>query len=99
MSDKPLTDEDFDCSTGWIKDSVQSAKRLLKQKIGNNYPKDIFTPISDKEYMKINELLKKEMGFPIDRVSADLMRIKGQIDIEMIDACFQISDKAEKVVR
>ena len=30
MTDKPLTAEDFDCSAGWIKDSVKAAKRLLK---------------------------------------------------------------------
>jgi hypothetical protein len=33
MTNYPITEEDFDCSVGWIKDSVKAAKRLLKQKL------------------------------------------------------------------
>jgi hypothetical protein len=38
------------------------------------YPLDIFPNISSDEISKINALLKKEMGFPIDRLSAYIMR-------------------------
>ena len=40
----------------------------------NPYPEDIFTPIPKEDFAKINELLKKEMGYPIDRLSGNIGR-------------------------
>ncbi|MDD4892419.1 MAG: hypothetical protein PHH73_00270 [Candidatus Rickettsiella isopodorum] len=41
----------------------------------NPYSKNIFTPLTDDEYKKINELLKKEMGFSLDKLSGNILRI------------------------
>ncbi len=38
------------------------------------YPEDIFPKITNNEWKKINKLLMKELGFPLDRVSANLNR-------------------------
>ena len=40
----------------------------------NPYPKDIFLPISKEDFNKINNWLKKELGYPIDRLSGNLGR-------------------------
>ncbi len=40
--------------------------------INNPYPENIFTPIPKEDYSKINNLLKKEMGYPIDRLSGNI---------------------------
>jgi hypothetical protein len=49
-------------------------KELLERLPKNPYPEDIFTPITVIEWKKLNKLIKKEMGFSLDRVSGDLMR-------------------------
>ena len=61
--------------------SAQSAERLQNmiddasdELPVNPYPESIFTPVTDEQYKKINELLIKEMGFPIDRLSGDIGR-------------------------
>ena len=41
---------------------------------GNPYPKDVFLPIPKEDFDKINDLLKKEMGYSIDRLSGDIGR-------------------------
>jgi len=46
----------------------------LDLKEENPYPEDIFPEITDKEWKKINELLKKELGFPLDRVAGNINR-------------------------
>ena len=40
----------------------------------NPYPEDIFTPIPKEDFAKINNLLKKELGYPIDRLSGHIGR-------------------------
>ena len=40
----------------------------------NPYPKDVFLPIPKEDFDKINDLLKKEMGYSIDRLSGDIGR-------------------------
>jgi hypothetical protein len=40
----------------------------------NPYSEDIFIPISKEDFAKINDLLKKKMGYPIDRLSGCLGR-------------------------
>jgi len=44
----------------------------LRQK--NPYPKTIFPEITVEEYKKINELLIKNLGFPLDRLSGNIGR-------------------------
>jgi len=39
------------------------------------YPKDIFPEITNNEWKKINELLQKELGFPLDRVAGNINRM------------------------
>ena len=40
----------------------------------NPYPKDVFLPIPKEDFDKVNDLLKKEMGYSIDRLSGNLGR-------------------------
>ncbi len=40
----------------------------------NPYPEDIFLPIPKEDFDKINDLLKKEMGYSIDRLSGNMGR-------------------------
>ena len=40
----------------------------------NPYPEDIFLPIPKEDFNKINDLLKKEMGYSIDRLSGNMGR-------------------------
>ena len=40
----------------------------------NPYPEDVFLPIPQEQYDKIHELLKKEMGMPIDRLMGHIGR-------------------------
>ena len=56
--------------------SVEIYEKLKKEikDIQNPYPEYLFTQMTDKEWLKINKLLKKEMGFPLDKVSGNLMR-------------------------
>ena len=51
----------------------EKLKKEIKD-IQNPYPEYLFTQMTDKEWLKINKLLKKEMGFPLDKVSGNLMR-------------------------
>jgi len=59
---------------------------LEKMKISNPYPEDVFMPIPKEDFIKINDLLKKEMGYPIDRLSGNFGRkiYKGIIE-DLID--------------
>ena len=41
----------------------------------NPYPEKIFPPIEEEEWRRIDELLRKELGFPLDRVSGNIGRI------------------------
>ncbi|HDJ96538.1 MAG TPA: hypothetical protein ENG45_00515 [Candidatus Aenigmarchaeota archaeon] len=47
---------------------------MKEQPQNNPYPEDIFTPISKEEWKKINEVLKRELGVPLDRVSGNIGR-------------------------
>jgi len=40
----------------------------------NPYPEDIFPEITKEEWKKIDELLKRELGFPLDRVAGNINR-------------------------
>ena len=62
-----------------IVDLLQQSEKY-KEKINilmsreNPYPEDIFTPIPKEDFAKINDLLKKELGYPIDRLSGHIGR-------------------------
>jgi len=43
-------------------------------KVKNLYPEDVFPEITEEEWKRIDELLKKNMGFSLDRVSANICR-------------------------
>jgi len=40
----------------------------------NPYPEDVFLPVEKEDFNKINNLLKKEMGYSIDRLSGNMGR-------------------------
>jgi hypothetical protein len=40
----------------------------------NPYPEDVFLPIKKEDFDKIDDLLKKEMGYSIDRLSGSMGR-------------------------
>jgi len=40
----------------------------------NPYPEDVFLPIPEEDFDKINDLLKKEMGYSIDRLFGNMGR-------------------------
>ena len=40
----------------------------------NPYPEDVFLPIEKEDFNKINGLLKREMGYSIDRLSGNIGR-------------------------
>lgn len=66
-------------------DKVEQVKSLLqqgekcRQKVDtlisqNPYPEEIFTPIPKEDFIKIDDLLKKELGYPLDRLSGNIGR-------------------------
>jgi len=59
--------------------------QFLEEK--NPYPKEIFPPIPKEDFNKINDLLKKEMGYPIDRLSGNIGRKLYKSIIEVIKEC------------
>jgi len=53
------------------KEAIEFLENFLKN---NPYPENIFTPIPEEDFTKINDLLKKEMGYPIDRLFGNMGR-------------------------
>jgi len=53
------------------KEAIEFCEKLLTS---DPYSEDIFLPIPKKDFTKINELLKREMGYPLDRVSGNVGR-------------------------
>lgn len=41
----------------------------------NPYPETVFRKITDEEFIKIHEILQREMNMPIDRLSGEYMRM------------------------
>lgn len=54
----------------------ESLKRNLIEVLEkeNPYPEDVFLPIEKGDFDRINDLLKKEMGYSIDRLSGNMGR-------------------------
>ena len=53
------------------KEAIEFLENFLKN---NPYPENIFTPIPEEDFTKINNLLKKGMGYPIDRLFGNMGR-------------------------
>jgi hypothetical protein len=75
----------------YLTTDIKSALSGLKHEIDGktHYPLDIFPPITSEQYLAINDLLRAAFGFTLDRVSADLMRRKADIDLEAVDKWFE----------
>ena len=54
-----------------VKEAIEFLERLLTS---DPYSEDIFLPIPKEDFTKINELLKKELGYPLDRLSGNIGR-------------------------
>jgi len=54
-----------------IEEVITFLERLLTS---DPYSEDIFLPIPKEDFTKINELIKKEMGYPLDRLSGNIGR-------------------------
>ena len=87
---KPLTKEKLLPPLGHkvLTIEVEGAVRGLKEKISGKYPKDLFPEITKKQYLRINELLLSKMHMSLDRLSANLMRRKERIDLQLVDEWF-----------
>jgi hypothetical protein len=69
----------------------QNIDRLISK---NPYPEDIFTPIPKEDFAKINDLLKKEMGYPLDRLSGHIGR---EFHKSLIETLKEMLDESSKV--
>ena len=47
---------------------------LRQRRMRHPYPSDVFRPVPKTAWPKLNAFCQNELRFPIDRVSADLMR-------------------------
>jgi len=58
------------------------ALKGLKQDIGGaRYSKELYPPIPNEDYKKINNFLMKNFGYPLARITADTMRKRVQNNI------------------
>lgn len=60
-----------------LSDTAQAIRDYYLEKVNeieNPYPEDLFAIIPKEDYKKINELLIKEMGYPLDRLSGNIGR-------------------------
>lgn len=78
-----------------MKESIQFLERLLTS---DPYSEDIFLPIPKKDFTKINELLNREMGYPLDRLSGNIggelyKSFKNSKEINDIIELFQQGEK------
>ena len=62
--------------------NVEKLIQFLEEK--NPYPEEIFPPIPEEDFNKINDLLKRKMGYPIDRLSGNIGRRLYKSIIEVI---------------
>lgn len=69
------------CSN-WYEEGFTEGQRKAKDEIikmiddfVNPYPEDIFPKLTDKEYKKVHEILIKELGITLDRVSANIGKV------------------------
>jgi len=71
------------------------------------YPEDVFPNITNEEWQKIDKIIQKEMGFSLDRISANINRkiwnnMKDWFLIRIKSACefyLEYKDKPELLVK
>jgi len=78
-----------------IKEAIKFLEGLLTS---DPYSKDIFLPIPKEDFTKINDLLKREMGYPLDRISGNVGRelyksLKNSKELRDIISLLQQGDK------
>jgi hypothetical protein len=75
----------------YLTTDIKSALSGLKHDIDGKtyYPLDIFPAITSEQYLAINELLIAKLGITIDRLAANLIRRKADIDLEAVDKYFE----------
>lgn len=66
----------------------QALQRIVDniENIEDPYPKTLFIPITSEQWAEINDLLTEHMGFPIDRVSGNLMGRGRKVGIHQVKA-------------
>jgi len=67
-----------------IKDKI---KQLLEFDLNPKkiYPKDIFPEIHPELFEEINQELQNKFEFPLDRLSAHLMRMRLEVDRKLVE--------------
>ena len=80
--------------------AIEFLERLLTS---DPYSEDIFLPIPKKYFTKINELLRKEVGYPLDRLSGNIGRelyksLKNSKEINEIIALLQQGEKYRLII-
>lgn len=55
-------------------DRAEEIREAMVKAVHDKYPETVFLPVSDEEYVKVNEAVKEAIGRPIDAVSADTIR-------------------------
>jgi len=62
-------------------------KKLLEFDLNPDkiYPKDIFPEITQKQLSQIDNYLRQTQGFPLDRLSAYLMRMRLEVDRKLVE--------------
>ena len=83
-----------------IQEAIEFLERLLTS---DPYSEDIFLPIPKKDFTKINELLRKEVGYPLDRLSGNIGRelyksLKNSKEINEIIALLQQGEKYRLII-
>jgi len=83
-----------------VKEAMEFVERLLTS---DPYSEDIFLPIPKEDFNKINNLLKEEMGYPLDRLSGNVGRelykpLKNSKELRKIIALLQRGEKYEMIV-
>ena len=57
------------------REGLSRGAEALKERLDwDVYPESIFPPVSDEEMIRVHELLKHEMGWPLDRLSASILK-------------------------
>ena len=67
--------------------SKKKIKRLLEFDLNSEkiYPKDIFPEISPELFKEISHELQNKFKFPLDRLSAHLMRMRLEVDRKLVE--------------
>ena len=64
----------IDCINELQRGHILREKLIIFLEKENPYPEDVFLPIPKEDFDNINDFLKKEMGYSIDRLSGNMGR-------------------------